>query len=129
MSDMSLSERLAAISPNSTLVMTHYGRKTGKAYHVTIWFLVEGEKMFLATANIDRQWTRNVMKRPEVELQAGAEKFKGKVRPITDRAERQHVMDLVARKYIAARVFMWLTPILFALFQDRRAAFEVAIES
>jgi len=30
------------------------------SYQVTIWFMVEGETVYLATANRKRQWRRNV---------------------------------------------------------------------
>jgi hypothetical protein len=31
-----------------TLSLTHYGRKAGKPYSVTIWFIVNGDKIYLA---------------------------------------------------------------------------------
>jgi len=35
----------------STLRLTHYGRRSGMPDEVTIWFMVEGEAVYLATAN------------------------------------------------------------------------------
>jgi hypothetical protein len=33
---------------------------------VTIWFLVDGEIVYLATANASRQWVRNVQANPSI---------------------------------------------------------------
>ena len=45
-----LADRLAPVANTSTLRLTHYGRRSGTPYGVTIWFLVEGEAVCLATA-------------------------------------------------------------------------------
>jgi deazaflavin-dependent oxidoreductase (nitroreductase family) len=59
-------EQLAQVAGRSTLRLTHCGRKTGKAYEVTIWFVVEDEGLYLATMNARRQWVRNIAKTPRV---------------------------------------------------------------
>ena len=46
-----LAARLAPVANTSTLRLTHYGRRSGMSYQVTIWFMVEGETVYLATAN------------------------------------------------------------------------------
>jgi hypothetical protein len=40
--------RLKAVAGRQTLTLTHYGRKSGKPYDVTIWFAVEGDKVYTA---------------------------------------------------------------------------------
>jgi deazaflavin-dependent oxidoreductase (nitroreductase family) len=109
-----LADRLAPLANTSTLRLTHYGRKTGKPYEVTIWFMVEGETVYLPTANRKRQWPRNVLARPEVKLQIGNETFAGRVEEITDRSGIEHVTNLIAAKYwytwpyvVLARLFGW----------------------
>ena len=61
-----LVDRLAAIASRSTCRLTHRGRKTGRPYQVTIWFVVDGDTVYLATANATRQWVRNVRATPAV---------------------------------------------------------------
>jgi len=51
-----VADRLAQVANASTLRLTHYGRRSGKPYEVTIWFMVEGETVYFATANRKRQW-------------------------------------------------------------------------
>jgi deazaflavin-dependent oxidoreductase (nitroreductase family) len=112
-----------------TLVLTHYGRKTGKPYNVTIWFIVSGDRVFLATANRNRQWVRNVQKTPRVKLTIAGETFDADARFITDRAEHDRVLTMVRQKYwmflpvmITGRILMSLRVI-----PDNTGSFEVSL--
>jgi deazaflavin-dependent oxidoreductase (nitroreductase family) len=124
-----LAERLRQVSRRQTLRLTHYGRKTGKPYQVTIWFIVEGEKVWLATANKNRQWVRNVQKTPHVILKIGDERFEGEARFLSDPAERDRVLAMVRRKYWMFLPFMALGALLYALriLGNNTGAFEVRI--
>jgi len=101
-------QRLSQVAKRWTLRLTHYGRKTGKPYQVPIWFLVEGETVYLVTQSMQRQWTRNVQARPEVQLQIGDELWKGDVTVIVDQVEQLHVVDLMVQKYWIVRPYVWL---------------------
>ena len=46
-----LADRLAQVTNISTLRLTHYGRRSGMPYEVTIGFMVEGEAVYVATAS------------------------------------------------------------------------------
>ena len=126
-----LTARLSRVSGNQTLQLTHYGRKSAKAYQVTIWFVVEGDIVYLATANRDRQWPRNVLKKPEVSMRIGDETFSGKVEPITDSTEKAEIVELVAHKYWYALPYIWIARMLtgWGLVTDRTAAFRVRLDS
>ena len=50
--------RLRRVAARQTLTLTHYGRKSGKSYEVTIWFVLDDEKFYIGTANVNRQWVR-----------------------------------------------------------------------
>jgi len=125
-----LANRLKKISASQTLVLTHQGRKSGKSYDVVIWFMVEGDRMFLATSNANRNWVRNVIANPRVKLKAGSENFGGSLRQITDAAERDHVATLTQTKY------WYVLPIILAarflqsigLVKDNTGAFEVSFD-
>jgi len=52
--------KLKRVARKHTLKLTHYGRKTGKPYEVTIWFVTSGDKIYLTTGNVNRQWVQNV---------------------------------------------------------------------
>jgi len=88
--------------------LTHYGRKTGHLHQVTVWFLVDGAVVYLVTADRRRQWVRNVLSRPDIELRTGGETFHGKVEPVTCSEETARVIELLTRKYWLARPYLWL---------------------
>jgi len=92
-----------------TVRLTHYGRKSGKPYRVTIWFLFDGERVYLTTMNMQRQWTQNVQKRPEVELEIGGERFTARVEAVVeDGPEMRRVVDMMKRKYPISRPYIWI---------------------
>ncbi|MFI5352241.1 MAG: nitroreductase family deazaflavin-dependent oxidoreductase [Candidatus Binatales bacterium] len=123
--------QLKKVAGNQTLQLVHQGRKSGKSYEVTIWFMVEGETVYLATSNSSRQWVRNILARPAVTLRIGGQSFTGKAEPISDEAGRAHVMELVGQKYWYARPYMWVFQMLAGagLATDRRGAFRVRLDS
>jgi deazaflavin-dependent oxidoreductase (nitroreductase family) len=102
------SERLARVARRHTLSLTHHGRRTGKPYTVTIWFVVDGDIVWIESADVRRQWTRNVRARPEVEIAIGDERFVGTVTPVDDPATLVRAVDLLAAKYWFVKPFIWL---------------------
>lgn len=125
-----LTRRLARVSGNQTLRLTHYGRKSGRPYGVTIWFVVEGDIVYLASANRDRQWTRNVRVKPQVSMRIGDDSFTGRVEPITNPADKAEIVELVSRKYWYALPYIWIGRIMMdlGLIADRTAAFRVRLD-
>jgi deazaflavin-dependent oxidoreductase (nitroreductase family) len=47
--------RLKRVAGEQTTTLTHYGRKTGKPHKVTIWFGLDDDKLYVGTANVNRQ--------------------------------------------------------------------------
>ena len=54
--------RLRRVAGKQTTRLTHYGRKTGNPHEVTIWFVLDGDRLYIGTANVNRHWVRNVQK-------------------------------------------------------------------
>ena len=127
--ESSVLARLNRVAARQTVALTHYGRKSGKPYDVTIWFVVEGDNVYIGTANVNRQWVRNVQKTPQVKLSIGGEKFDGTARFLTERAEHEHAMAAIVRKYWMYRPIIALGQVLTAIgaMRDRSGAFEVAL--
>jgi deazaflavin-dependent oxidoreductase (nitroreductase family) len=125
--DATTAQRLAKIASLHTIVLTHYGRKSGKPYDVTIWFVVEGDRMFLGTANKTRNWVRNIMVKPSVVIKAGNENFIATVSEIVDASMHDHVLNLVQRKYWYAAPIMMVGRMLqnFGLIAANTGTFEV----
>ena len=121
--------RLRRVAAKHTLLLTHYGRKSRKPYDVTIWFVVDGEKVYIGTANVSRQWVRNVQKTPQVKLSIGVEMFDGTARFLADHAEHERAMAAIRRKYWMYRPFIALGQILTAIgvMRYKTGSFEVTL--
>jgi deazaflavin-dependent oxidoreductase (nitroreductase family) len=120
--------RLRRVSGSHTTRLTHYGRKTGKPHEVTIWFVLDGERLYIGTANVNRQWVRNVQKTPQVTLSIGG-KFEGTARFLSDRSEHELAMAAIRRKYWMFRPIIELGRLLttVGLMRDNTGSFEVTL--
>jgi deazaflavin-dependent oxidoreductase (nitroreductase family) len=122
-------ERLSRVATKQTVRLTHYGRKSGKPYEVTIWFVAEGDRVYLGTANVNRQWVRNVQKTPKARLSIAGETFEGEARFLTRRTEHEHVKSKMRSKYWMYWPVFAVARVLTAigLLQDRTGSFEVTL--
>ena len=105
---MSVLGVLARVASKSTCRLTHHGRTSGRAYEVTIWFLPDGECVYLTTMNMQRSWPRNVAANPRVTLTITGERFTGTAHLVSDAREMGRVVDLLKRKYWIARPYLWI---------------------
>lgn len=83
----------------STLKLTHFGRKSGKAFDVTIWFTVIDGELWIGSLDEARNWVRNLRStgRARVNFGAGAEDVA--VEFVGSDADRQRYAAAVAAKY------------------------------
>jgi deazaflavin-dependent oxidoreductase (nitroreductase family) len=121
--------RLRRVAGKPTTRLTHFGRKTGKAHEVTIWFVLARDKLYIGTANAKRQWVQNVQKTPKVKLSIGGESFKGTARCLSDRGEHERAMAAFRRKYWMFRPIIEVGRVLSAmgLMRDNTGSFEVTL--
>jgi len=121
--------RLKRVAGRQTTTLTHYGRKSGRPYEVTIWFVLEGDKVYVGTANVNRQWVRNVQKTPHVRLSIGGETFDGTAHFLADRTEHERAMAAIRRKYWMYRPLIALGRVLTAMgvMRDNTGSFEVTL--
>jgi deazaflavin-dependent oxidoreductase (nitroreductase family) len=121
--------RLRQLAGKQTTRLTHYGRKTGKPHEVTIWFVLDGDRLYIGTANVNRQWVQNVQKTPQVKLSIAGENVEGTARLLTDRAEHERAMAAIRRKYWMFRPIIELGRFLAAigLMRDNTGSFEVTL--
>jgi len=121
--------RLKRVARKQTTTLTHYGRKTGTPHEVTIWFVLDDDKLYIGTANVNRQWVRNVQKTPQIKLSMGGETFSGTSRFLTDRTEHERAMSAIRRKYWMFRPIIALGRVLTAIgvMRDKTGSFEVTL--
>ena len=102
----------------STITLKHFGRKTGKPYNVTIWFVVMDGKVWVGSLSHDRSWVKNVRATGRAELDFGSEQRPVKCRYAGDARDVQRFADAVKAKYpITSRI-------LGVFFRGNRCAFE-----
>jgi len=121
--------RLRQVAGKKTTRLTHYGRKTGKPHEVTIWFVLRDDRLYIGTANVNRQWVRNVQKTPRIRLSIADETFVGDARFLADRTEHERAMAAIRRKYWMFRPIIGLGHILTAmgLMRDLSGSFQVTL--
>ena len=121
--------RLRQVAGKKRTRLTHYGRKTGKPHEVTIWFVLDVDRLYIGTANVNRQWVQNVQKTPKVKLFIGGENFTGTARLLSDRGEHERAMAAIRRKYWIFRPIIEFGRILSALglMRDNTGSFEVLL--
>jgi deazaflavin-dependent oxidoreductase (nitroreductase family) len=105
--DSALAERLARVARKSNVTLTHYGRKSGEPYQVTIWFTVDGDHINLHTMSMQRQWPRNVLENERVSLRIGDETFEGTATPV-DPTQMPRVVALMKKKYPISLPYLWI---------------------
>ena len=127
--ESTLLARLRRVARKQTTTLTHVGRKTGKPHQVTIWFVLDGDRLYIGTPNVNRQWVRNVQKTPKVTLSMDDETFGGAARFVTDRAEHGRAMVAIRRKYWIFRPIIEFGRLLttLGLMRDNTGSFEVQL--
>jgi deazaflavin-dependent oxidoreductase (nitroreductase family) len=122
--------RLKRVAGKQTTTLTHYGRKTGAPHEVTIWFVLVDTQLYIGTANVNRQWVRNVQKTAKIQMLIGGETFKGSARFLTDPAEHERAMAAIRRKYWMFGPLIALGRALTAigLMRDNTGSFEVTLD-
>ena len=101
----------------------------GKPHDVTIWFVPDDSKLYIGTANVNRQRVRNVREAPQVRLSIGGEAFYGTASFLAERAEHERAMASIGRKYWMYRPVITAGRILMALgmMRDKTGSFEVTL--
>jgi len=98
----SLKDRL---SRYREIKITVTGRKSGRAITNPVWFVQEGDKLYLLPVQgSDTQWYKNVLKNPSLGIEAHGAQDEFKVTKITDPAEVKSVVEKFREKYGAGDV-------------------------
>jgi deazaflavin-dependent oxidoreductase (nitroreductase family) len=81
------------------------GRKSGKTISVPVWFVLEGEKLYLLpVTGSDTQWYKNVVKNPAIQIDARGSEAALTAKPITESSTVKSVVEKFREKYGASDV-------------------------
>jgi len=95
---------LNQLAKQSTLKLTTTGRKSGKKFTVTIWFVVTGpQSVYVQHVTAPAHWCKNLAKTPTVELDFGSGVIRGQATVIADPTRCRDILTLFRSKYFMAR--------------------------
>jgi hypothetical protein len=81
------------------------GRKSGRTISRPVWFVLEGETVFLLPVQgSDTQWYQNVLHDPRIRISARGKEGKFQVVPLTDSKAVKSVVEKFKAKYGLADV-------------------------
>lgn len=102
---MTKGEPSLEIPSQSTLVLTHFGRRSGKPFDVTIWFADVGGELWIGSLDVDRNWVRNVAASGRGRIDFGGGAFDVRIDPVDDEAGKARYREAIAKKHpILSRV-------------------------
>jgi deazaflavin-dependent oxidoreductase (nitroreductase family) len=82
------------------ITITVVGRKSGRRITNPVWFVAEGDTLFLLPVQgSDTQWYKNVMSNPVIQIQARDAQAELSVVPVTDAARVSSVVEKFRNKY------------------------------
>src|ERR1700730_11770788 len=97
-----LKERLARYRQIKISVI---GRKSGRTISIHVWFVLEGEKLYLLPVQgSDTQWYKNVLRNPEIRIEARGVEARFRASPVTDAKAVKSVVEKFRDKYGAKDV-------------------------
>jgi deazaflavin-dependent oxidoreductase (nitroreductase family) len=89
-----------ALEASREIELTVTGRTSGREISNPVWFVRDGEKMYLVPVKgSDSDWYKNVLKTPTIRLAAEGAQLDATVRPISDAAKIEQVLDEFRAKY------------------------------
>ena len=81
------------------------GRKSGQKISVPVWFVMDGEKLYLLPVQgSDTQWYKNVLKNPSIRIDARGAEAEFEAKPITEGKAVKSVVETFREKYGAKDV-------------------------
>ena len=81
------------------------GRKSGREISIPVWFVLDGEKLYLLPVQgSDTQWYQNVIKNPQIGIEARGAKGEFRGKPITGAKTVKSVVEKFREKYGAGDV-------------------------
>jgi deazaflavin-dependent oxidoreductase (nitroreductase family) len=81
------------------------GRKSGKTITNPVWFVAEGDTLYLLPVHgSDTHWYQNVLKNPQIRIDAGGAQAEFRIKPITKSDAVKSVISKFREKYGAGDV-------------------------
>ena len=93
------------LSRSREINITVTGRKSGRAITIPVWFVLEGNELYLLPVEgSDTQWYKNALQNPSIRIEAGGAKAEFNGVSITDAKQVSSVVAKFRAKYGASDV-------------------------
>jgi deazaflavin-dependent oxidoreductase (nitroreductase family) len=87
------------------ITLSVVGRKTGRTISVPVWFVLEGNRLYLLPVRgSDTQWYQNVLRNPSIRIDARGAEGEFRAVPIKDAKSVKSVVEKFREKYGASDV-------------------------
>jgi hypothetical protein len=74
--------------------ITVTGRKSGRTISIPVWFVLDGDKLYLLPVKgSDTKWYKNALESPVIRIKVGSSDAEFPTVPITDAAQVKSVVD------------------------------------
>jgi deazaflavin-dependent oxidoreductase (nitroreductase family) len=91
---------ISALKEADEIELTVTGRVSGRKTTRPVWFVQEGNKLFLLpVTGSDSEWYKNLRKNPTVTVTVDGVAHTAKARPITEGAKVREIVDKFRAKY------------------------------
>src|SRR5579864_403530 len=88
------------LSRLNEITITVTGRKSGRAISIPVWFVLDGDKLYLLpVSGSDTQWYKNVLQNPSLRIDAGGDTAELRAVPITDPKQVASVVEKFRAKH------------------------------
>ncbi|HYC54134.1 MAG TPA: nitroreductase family deazaflavin-dependent oxidoreductase [Candidatus Binatia bacterium] len=110
--------------PNqSTLTLTHYGRRSGKPFTVKIWFADIDGQLWIGSLDRERNWVKNLEASGKAKVDFGKGPIDWNFEPVTDAEGIARFRAAIAQKHpVMSRIIHLLVRggRSYATFRERR---------
>ena len=94
-----------ALEASREIELTVIGRRSGREISIPVWFVLEGDKLYLVPVRgSESNWYKNVLRTPTIRLAAGQAQLTARATPISDPAKVDQILDKFRAKYGARDV-------------------------
>ena len=116
---MKESELKSRLTRYRQIKLSVIGRKSGQTISVPVWFVLEGERLYLLPVRgSDTQWYKNVLQNPTILIDARGAGGEFRAVPVTDAKAVKSVIEKFREKYGAKDVKKYYSKFDVAVFVE-----------
>ena len=97
---MSDQQFIKALDARSEVELTVTGRTSGREISIPVWFVREGDTLYLVPVNgSDSDWYKNAQRRPTIRLSEGRAHLSARAIAITEPSKVEQILDKFRARY------------------------------